>query len=93
MSLDTTHPFSIVKNCSLSEFFQFYASVSGTPLSSLNSLKFIAAFGNNQTSVVRRYGGESAWKRLKVVMPTLFTDAVREDREGQMEWQVLVRGE
>jgi hypothetical protein len=93
MSLETTHPFNIVKNSSLAEFFLFYASVSGTPISKLTSLKFLAAFGKSQSFEVRRYGGENVWRRLKAVMPTLFKEAVRQDKEGEMEWQVLVSGE
>lgn len=93
MSLETTYSFEIVVNSSLTQFFQFYASVSGTPLSSLTSLTFEPAFGNSQKLVVRRYGGESAWQRLKAVMPTLLKRVVRMDKEGQMEWQVLVSGE
>jgi len=93
MSLETTYSFEIVENSSLTQFFQFYASVSGTPLSSLTSLTFEPAFGNSQNLVVRRYGGEIAWQRLKAVMPTLLKRAVRMDKEGQMEWQVLVSGE
>jgi len=93
MSLETTYSFEIVENSSLPQFFQFYASVSGTPLSSLTSLTFEPAFGNSQNLVVRRYGGEIAWQRLKAVMPTLLKRAVRMDKEGQMEWQVLVSGE
>lgn len=93
MSLETTHPFEIAKNSSLSEFFQFYSSISGTPLSRLSSLTFLAAFGKSQSFEVRRYGGENVWRRFKAVMPTLFKEAVRKDKEGEMEWQVLVSGE
>ncbi len=88
MSLDTPHPFSIIQSSSLSEFFQFYASVSGTPLASLTSLKFMVAFGSNQSPVARRYAGEDAWRRLKVVIPRLFREAAR--RDGGMEWRLLV---
>ncbi|KAE9372408.1 hypothetical protein N431DRAFT_439528, partial [Stipitochalara longipes BDJ] len=67
MSLERTHPFEIVKNSSLSEFFLFYSSVSGTPLSTLTSLEFQPAFGKRQSIEIRRYGGEEKWKRLKEV--------------------------
>ncbi|KAN0110553.1 hypothetical protein V8E51_006940, partial [Hyaloscypha variabilis] len=90
MSLDTTHSFDTVKNSTLSEFFQFYSSVSGTPLSTLTSLEFQPAFGKRQSIEIRRYGGEDKWKTLKEVITTLFDRAVRKDKEGRMEWQVLI---
>lgn len=93
MSLETTHPFEIVKNSSLSEFFQFYSSVSGTPLSSLTTLELQPAFGKRPSYEIRRYGGEDKWKRLKEVMLSLFDRAVRKDRDGRTEWQVLVSSE
>jgi hypothetical protein len=93
MSLDTTHPFEIVEKSSSSEFFQFYSSVSGTPLSSLTSLEFQVAFGKRQSILIRRYGSEEGWKRLREVIPSLFDRAVRKDTHGRMEWQVLVSRE
>jgi hypothetical protein len=93
MNLDTTHSFDVVKNSSSSEFFQFYASVSGTPLSSLTSLEFQVAFGKRQNTVVRRYGSEESWKRLQETILSLFQRAVRKDTHGRIEWQVLVSSE
>jgi hypothetical protein len=93
MILDTTHSFEIVKNSSLSEFFQFYSSVSAAPLSSLTSLEFQPAFGKRPSYEIRRYGGEDKWKRLKEVISSLFEKAVRKDGGGRTEWQVLVSSE
>ncbi|PMD14388.1 hypothetical protein NA56DRAFT_376603 [Hyaloscypha hepaticicola] len=93
MNLDTTHSFDVVKNSSSSEFFQFYASVSGTPLSSLTSLEFQVAFGKRQNTVIRRYGSEESWKRLQETILSLFQRAVRKDTHGRIEWQVLVSSE
>jgi hypothetical protein len=90
MSLETAHAFEIVENSSLSEFFQFYSSVSGTPLSSLTTLELQPAFGKRPSYEIRRYGGEDKWKRAKEVILSLFDRAVRKDRNGRMEWQVLV---
>jgi hypothetical protein len=93
MILDTTHSFEIVENSSLSEFFQFYSSISAAPLSSLTSLEFQPAFGKRPSYKIRRYGGEDQWKRLKEVIPSLFEKAVRRDRGGRTEWLVLVSSE
>jgi hypothetical protein len=93
MILDTTHSFEIVENSSLSEFFQFYSSVSAAPLSSLTSLEFQPAFGKRPSYEIRRYGGEDKWKRLKEVISSLFEKAVRKDGGGRTEWQVLVSSE
>lgn len=93
MNLDTTHSFDVVKNSSSSEFFQFYSSVSGTPLSSLTSLEFQVAFGKRQSFEIRRYGSEDGWKRLREAILSLFHRAVRKDTHGRMEWQVLVSSE
>jgi hypothetical protein len=93
MILDTTHSFEIVKNSSLSEFFQFYSSVSAAPLSSLTSLEFQPAFGKRPSYEIRRYGGEDKWKRLKEVISSQFEKAVRKDGGRRTEWQVLVSSE
>lgn len=93
MSLETTHSFEIVKNSSLSEFFQFYSSVSGTPLSTLTSLELQPTFGKRSSHEIRRYGGENTWKRLGEVIQSQFDKAVRKDKEGRTEWLVLVSSE
>lgn len=91
MSIEDVHPFKVVMDSSLAEFFDFYSDVSGTPLIRLNSLTFHATF--DVPIVIRKAGGDSAWRRLKRVIPALFKEAVHEDRDGATEWEVMVRGE
>ncbi|PVH74063.1 hypothetical protein DL98DRAFT_40739 [Cadophora sp. DSE1049] len=90
LNLENGYSFDVIMNNTLSGFFSFYAAVSEAPLESFQQLIFTPTWPNCSTTKINKQSGEPAFKILKKIIQTWYTQAQKADPD-EMEFQIMVQ--